>query len=315
MGRELQFISADSIIAKIHRDYGMEDLSDIDVIEWIGEALGFISPVSVYEEAVAFIEIKDHRGELPVGLYAIKQVARNNKWEKSKDTCGVTPAEIVVDKVETECKTSTTLDHPVLLDCRGRIIGDYEVAYYRPYFDLQYEYNNWIQSKCYNKFTPVRLSNHSFFLTLVCEEDPTVYNNGNITDEYNINGDQIVTSFKEGQVAIAYYRTKLDPNTGYPMVPDDESARQAIGYYIAWRVSTRLFYLGKEGAESKMRESERQWIHYCNQFGNSQMAPFGIDQFENIKDIKNQFLPQKNNYYGFFGKLTRPQNINTYASR
>lgn len=314
MGRKLRFRTVDSIIAKVQRDYGMEDLSDMDIIEWIGEALEAISPISVYEEAIAFIEIKNHRGDLPVGIHAIKQIAKSNRWQKEDDSCKLTPAEVILDQAENTIKKGVPGEQmPLTLDCRGRIIGDYEVAYYRPYFDIRYEHSYWFSSKCYQDFSPVRLSSHNFFSSLVCEEDPGLYKNMNVTDEYSIQNDQIITSFKEGMVAVAFYRTMLDPKTGYPMVPDDISASQAISYYIAWRVTTRLFYLGKEGSENKMLQSEKQWVHYCNQFGNSQMLPYGIDQYENLKDISKQFLPQLNNYYGYFGKLTRPQMTNTYA--
>lgn len=319
MGRQLQFTSIDRVISKIYRDTGIEELPEQDVIEWIGEALEAISTVSVYEEAVAFITIKNHRGDLPTGLHSIIQVAKNNKWspEDSKDNCGVTPAEVILDcpckdkKTECGCGNKSPLKgyQPLVLDCHGGIIGDYELAYYRPYFDLQYEYHGWMNSSYYRQqYTPMRLSNHTFFNSLVCEEDPGIYTNTNSHDEYTINGDQILTSFKEGSIAIAYYRTLLDPETGYPMVPDDYSALQAIHYYVTWKYMSRMWYLGREGFGDKMQEAERQWIWYCNQFGNSQMMIYGIDQHENLKDLRHQLVPSKSKYYGYFGKLSKPQN-------
>lgn len=52
----------------------------------------------------------------------------------------------------------------------------------------------------------------------------TTYSN----DEYTVIQDQLRFSFKEGLVAVAYIRTKVDIETGYPMIPDDESAKAAL---------------------------------------------------------------------------------------
>lgn len=313
MGRELQYTSIDRIISKIYRDTGIESIPEEDLIEWIGEALESISTVSVYEEAVAFIEIKNHKGDLPNGIHSIIQIARNNKWVK-KENCNFSPAEIVLDcdcevKEKISCGCSNTSyfkgDKPFVLDCNGGILDDYEVAYYRPYFDLRYEYHGWTNSKYYQRnYSPMRLSNHTFFNTLVCQEDEQVYTSS-CTDEYTVNGDQIITSFEEGSIAVAYYRTRLDSTTGYPLVPDDYSALQAIKYYITWMYMSRMWYTGREGYGDKMQEAEKQWVWYCRQFSNSQMQIYGIDQHENLKNIRYQMLPQNNSYYGFFGKLGR----------
>ena len=67
MGRHLQYVSADRIIAKLYRDLGLEELNETDIIEQIGEALEAIGAITLYEEAVAFIEIENHQADLPNG--------------------------------------------------------------------------------------------------------------------------------------------------------------------------------------------------------------------------------------------------------
>lgn len=324
MGRKYQYTSMDRVLAKIYRDLGLEEISETDVVEWAGEALEAIGAITLYEEAVAFVEINNHNGDLPNGLHSIIQIARNNRWHKEeKNLC---PANIMLDCSTEEMEDCDSPNTPcgcgdtgmkyqdfVPLDCEGKIIGDYDVAYYRPYFDLQYEYHLWGNSHYYKEhYTPVRLANHSFFNTIVCkEEDPSqrVYHNANHgQDEYTIVGDKIRTSFKEGSIAIAYYRQKLDEDTGYPMIPDDVSVITAITYYITWKYMARLWYMGREGYTDKMQESERQWIWYCKQAGNKAMMLFGVDEFQNFTETRHQLLPTKNRYYGFFGKLGREGN-------
>ena len=103
MGRELQYTTLDRVLSKIYRDLGVEEISETDVVEWSGEALEFIGAITLYEEAVAFIEIENHQADLPNGLHSIIQVARNNKWVKStKDIC---PANVVLDCTTDEIKT------------------------------------------------------------------------------------------------------------------------------------------------------------------------------------------------------------------
>ena len=320
MGRQLNYVSADRIIAKLYRDLGLEDINETDVIEQVGEALEAIGAITLYEEAVAFIEIENHQADLPNGLHSIIQIARNNKWSKeSKET--LSPANILLD---CSCQEMENIDSPdtpcgcnngninppqgVPIDCNGKLLGDYEVAYYRPYFDLQYEYHLWGNSHYYKEhYTPVRLANHSFFNTIVCPEDQNWYTGGH-TDEYTIVGDKIRTSFKEGSIALAYYRQKVDEETGYPMIPDEYSIITAITMYVTMKHMARLWYMGREGYGDKYQKAEQDWQWYCKQAGNKALMPHGVDQFQNLTESRNQLLPSRNRYYGFFGKLGREGN-------
>ena len=153
MGRHLQYTTLDRIIAKLYRDLGLEEISETDIVEWSAEALEAIGAITLYEEAVAFIEIENHQADLPNGLHSIIQVARNNLWTK-KEKQELCPANIILDCTTQEMENIDSDSTPcgcgdtgmsyqdfIPLDCEGKIIGDYEVAYYRPYFDLQYEYH------------------------------------------------------------------------------------------------------------------------------------------------------------------------------
>lgn len=303
MPKKLNYVSTDTIMSKLYRDLGLEEISERDVVEMIGEALEFISVASVYEEAIAFVEVVDHQIDIPNGLHSIIQIARNNSWSASnKISC--TPANVLLDTVTEEIPniTEPCSNCPVPLDCNGEPITGYDVAYYRPYFDLQYEYSGWTVSNYYKQtYTPVRLSNHVFFNTLVCEED-TIYAS-DLDDEYTIVEDKIRFSFKEGSVAIAYYRQKIDENTGYPMIPDDISAITAITYYITWKYMQRLWYSGREGYSDKMQQAEKQWVWYVKQFQNSRKMPYGVDEFQNLLEGSQHLIPKTNRYYGFFGKI------------
>lgn len=302
MGRKFQYTTLDRIISKLYRDLGLEEISETDIVEWAGEALEAIGAIGLYEEAVAFITVENHQAILPTGLHSILQIAKDNKWEPNT----LTPANVLLDSSTLVEDLSLLPTFPgVIIDANGTPVTDYEIAYYRPYFDLQYEYSGWMASKLYQQYTPVRLANHSFFGTVVCKEIEGLYQS--CTDEYTLQNDIIKTSFKEGGIALAYYRQKVDETTGYPLIPDDISVITAITKYITFHYMSRLWYMGKEGYSDKMQKAEADWQWYCKQAGNAIMKPFGIDEHQNLLEQRYQLIPNRNKYYGFFGKLSRPE--------
>lgn len=309
MGRKFSYTTLDRVLSKVYRDLGMEEISETDVIEWAGEALEGIGAISLYEEAVAFAEVKGHHADLPTRLHSIIQIARNNRWIKEeKESC--TPAQLIEEVTEESpnvencgCNTSS------ILDCNGNSIFGQEINYYRPYYDLQWEYSGWMNTSFFRrKYTPVRLANHSFFNTIVCNEDPELYNSA--VDEYTIVGNRLRFSFEEGYVAIAYYRQVLDKETGYPMIPDDYSVITAITMYITMKYMGRMWYMGREGYADKFQKAEQDWQWYCKQAGNSITALYGEDEHEDFMKGRYNLIPNRNKYSGYFGKLGQAGSIN-----
>jgi hypothetical protein len=312
MNQRFQYVTVDTILSKYLRDFRGVELNEDEAIEWIGEALGFMQMASASEEAIAFLEVKNYQAALPNGLHYIIQVAKSNSWASTEpETC--TPEVIVQDLVPVTdpdplaCYGGWT-SNLVAVDAKGDLIGDQEIAYYRPYFDLQYEYLGWAQSKLFRtKFTPVRLANHTFFNTLVCQTDENagLYGESNTTgkDEYTIVGDQLRFSFQEGYVAVAYLRQRVDHETGYPMVPDDESAKAAITYYLGWKTKEREAWNHREGAMQLAQVAEARWLKYIKQFKNKAKMPWGTDDYEDLMEQSNYLIPRTKRYYGFFGKL------------
>ena len=292
------YIPVDRIFTKLRRDYSLE-LPEGDVIEWVGEALEAIQTSKEYEEAVAFIEVKNYICQLPTYTRAIIQIARDMDWSPS------TRDELCPSKVIAEKTVESGASVPVPLDCHGSPITDYEVAYYRPYFDIQYKFSVWGNSSWYNRqYVPVRLEDNSLYNTLVCK-----LNDGNNVlgnDTYRLIGGvnkALRFSFKEGSIAVSFTRQRLDEVTGYPLIPDGNSHIEAICCYIMWRVSKRDFYNGRAGADARMVKAEEQWHWYCGQAKNKARIPSGIDEHQNIANSSNYLLPRRNLYDNFFGNL------------
>ena len=315
---ELQFTTVDRVLAKFNRDLRGTDINESDAIEWIGEALDAMKLPQVQEHAVAFIEVKDHHADLPHGFHMISQINKYRNW--SPDVKSTLCIPTIMKEVEEDdaCKTScdthpaNKAGYPIPLDCDGRMIGDYEVAYYRPFFDLQWEYKFWSDSSfCQNNFTPVRLSNNLYFNSLVCKEKDRHDIYKNCGDEYTIVGTtekRLRFSFREGFVAVSYLRNSLDPNTGYPLVPDNYSYMNAITYYLKWKIAEWYDWNGREGFARKAQDNERKWLKYKKQGTNYMKMPKSLDQYQNLLDQSHHMIPRRNLYYGYFGNLNKAEN-------
>jgi len=291
MAKELQWVPIDRVISKLYRDLGLEEISETDIVEWSGEALEAIGVINLYEEAVTFAEVKNHKVEIPCGLHSVIQIARDNS------TCND------IQVIKKELVESISTYDPKVFDCSTFMLP-IEQTYYKPNFDLKGEYDGWSNSTFYKRYSPIRKSTHTFFNTIGSGSE--IYDSfGN--DEYNIIQDQIRFSFKEGIVAIAYHRTMTDSDTGYPLIPDDYSVTTAITMYVTMKYMGRLWYLGREGYADKFQKAEQDWHWYCKQAGNTLMAPYGEDDFQNILEGRKQMIPRHNKYYGFFGNLGRNQ--------
>lgn len=299
-----KYTSVESVLAKVVRDYAGE-VNEADAIEMMAEVLDAVQAKRDYEEAVAFVEVKNYKCAAPNGMLNLIQIARNHCFETDPTTACATTT------VTTEEAEGYT---PVALDCNGTPINGYEIAYYRPYYDLIYEYEGWTRSSIYyNCYSPVRLSNHSFFNSVVCTEtrDDVKQLYQSSRDEYTFQDPYFVFNFKEGFVAIAYLRAKLD-DRGYPMIPDNRETREAILQYIRYKNATKKLDMNPADASLRIyqEKTEKDWHWQCMQAKNRNRLPSSLDDFQDILEQRSYLLPQQHRYYGFFGRLNTPESRN-----
>lgn len=307
----MRYVELGNILSKVNRDTALE-VAEADVVEWAGEALGLIGAFTQYEQAVAFAEVSNHQAMLPAGLVNIIQIARSNCQDTGKNVCA---KDVVPEPQEEEEKW------PVPIDCNGQPVADYDLAYYRPYFDLIYEYEGWAGSTLYrNCYSPVRLADHSFFNSVVLDQGKGLYDGSR--DEYTIVDPYLRFSFREGLVAIAYTKPRLGPN-GWPMVPDIESYREAIVRFVRYKMALRKFDMEISNASLRyLEKAESDWQWYCKQAGNVAMMPKGEDDMQDLLEQKSYMLPRQHRYYGFFGRMNQMErrywnydsNINLFRS-
>ena len=308
---ELQYTTVNRIIAKLHRDISGTDMNESNLIEWIGEALEFLKVPQIQDQAIAFIEVKNHHAEIPKGFQMVLQIARNNYWEEKK----CSPCEIIKDinqESENECVECNTCKEILVTNCNGFILDGQDIVDYKPQFDLKLNYQYWKNSSYYKRqYTPVRLANHTLFNSIVCKEkvDDCI----GCIDEYTIVGttEKIIRcSFENGQIAMSYLKNAIDEETGYPLVPDQISYITAISYYIKWKIAEWYSWSGRDGFEQKADKAQQNWTHYVKQAKNWAKMPKSIDDYQDLLEQTHYLIPNHKKYYGFFGNLGKSQELN-----
>ena len=312
---KFNFTSVDRVLSKLHRE--VSQVEELDAIEWIGEALEFLQVKESADEALCFMKVKNYETEMPEYLLNIIQIARYNNYEEKQDYNEETQEEeeIVSDTQEENC-----LDTNNPLDCEtgSPLFGGHNpLNDYYPNYNINYQ--TWITSDfCVNNFSVVRLANHSFFNSVVCPEkdlyepqlhhDETFYQYPETIDEYTIIGTvdrKLRFSFKEGYIAIAYMRTAVDEETGYPLIPDEISYITAITYYLKWKLAEVEFDSQREGSLQRSQVYEQKWLKYARQAKNNAKMPKTVDDYQNLLEASHYLIPRHDRYYNYFGKLGR----------
>jgi len=300
----IQYQSVKRVLARIHSDVAIEGLQEDDMLEWIGEALDDMLAPSDMQNTVSFIEVRDHQCMIPQNLHSIIQIAKNNCYG-SVDSVVDTPESDLPEAIETDSKY--IVKFPKILDCKGNVLGEYKLAYYteRDYTHLS-DFNVWqdspVQKRCY---VPIRLSNHTFFNTVVCKEDNWDDMYSSCTDEYTVQSPYLVFSFREGVIALSY-NTLMTDEDGFPMIPDHASYTRALIAYVRYKMTMRMFDQNMRSG-NQVGKAESDWHWYVGQARIHSLSLKSVDERENMKNQRSYLLPRQHRYFGFFGGMGHPE--------
>lgn len=284
----MEYTSVERVLGKFHRDLQGTEVSETNLIEWIGEALGFLQVYQIQEEAVAFLEVENYEAELPPYFNAVIQIAKRSGGVIDKCTPPIEEEGYTPIQCEKEC------EDPCKKSCKEEGLT---------YLNTKWTYPSWVNSSYYEReYSPIRLSNHSYAHACIRNKDE-VYQH--CTEEYSIVGTtfrKLRFSFKEGLVALSYIRSAIDKETGYPLIPDDVSYMAAITYYLKWKLSEWYQWNGREGFQSLPMDMERKWLKYARQAKNKAKIPKTIDEYQNMLE-QTHSLPNPYKYNNFFGQI------------
>jgi hypothetical protein len=132
---------------------------------------------------------------------------------------------------------------------------------------------------------PVRLSSNTFH---TANDNPNLHQN--VSEKgftYSINGDYIITNFKEGEVELAVTKFPVD-DKGFPLIPNAVEYKMALENYLLERIGYKL-YLKDRITRDKYEEMKTQKMFYmgvAESFGQTPSA----EQMELIKNVMVRLL-------------------------
>lgn len=283
----MKYCSVYRILLSVNRELGDIPFSETDLVEWIGEAMEFLNVLPILEESVKFLKVKDNKATLPKGLVHILQLA---KLEKE-----IVLTQFLERNIKTVDRDPCETDYK--LDCTDN--------------SFIWEYRSWIKSDIRTSgFSPIRLSNHSFFKSLVCKENDYDKLYHSCDHEYSIlkgESPELLFSFKDGIVALSYVRLLTDSETGYPLVPDQADFISAVQYYLKWKISEAMTWRGKEGYQQLLQYARGEWLRYAKQAKNWAKMPKSVDEWQNLMEQQYNMIPDIKAYYKGFSDLTKRQ--------
>jgi hypothetical protein len=301
----LTYTSVYNIIARLYRDVDSEMINESDIIEWIGDALDHIGSVEYTQLSTAFVEVENFKCDVPDGCVDVLQIVKRNgktpdSIQEVLDECDCLDLDNKPQQQEEQDKGERldSCGQPVILDCNGMPIEDYELAYYRPYFDYVYWYFDPRRTYYNGEWSIVRLAQHNFFHSVRTNPKLKLHENKGL-DEYNIVDNVMHFSFDKGYVAISYYKRVYDKD-GYPMIPDEVSILSAITEYCKYKMFQKLWYKGRDGMKDKWEVAENNYQWYTRQ-AKSKAKQLNAEQLNQLTNYMTTLLP-RNNYWNQLNK-------------
>lgn len=299
-----RMISSNIVIAKVIADLQLQE-SDIritDIREWCMEAILKIGAIQQYEHKVAILPIECHQVALPCDLYKLGQVAfsfcNGGGWlpmrkatssfgvfhdrECSNEPCMLIPDTAMFPLVKNMFNLNT--DREAL----DKLNEDTNLRQ-----TLSILLNQWTVGTVNGKFVP----------GVVDHRDGTMFSN---ELQYTTKPGYINTCMPRGFVKISYYAIYTDEDS-MPMIPDLESYKEAI----YWYVTMKLMYPKKlkgQISQGDYYDIRNSYNFYRKQAYAEAMMPT-VDDLETISNIYTKLYPEINDHNMFFSTSGDEQNI------
>lgn len=299
-----RMISSASVVAKVIADLDLKEdqIRITDIREWIMEGILKIGAIQQYEHKVAILPIECHQVALPCDLYKLGQVAfsfcNGGGWlpmrkatssfgvfhdrECSNEPCMLIPDTTMFPLVKNMFNLNT--DREAL----DKLNEDTNLRQ-----TLSILLNQWTVGTVNGKFVP----------GVVDHRDGTMFSN---ELQYTTKPGYINTCMPRGFVKISYYAIYTDEDS-MPMIPDLESYKEAI----YWYVTMKLMYPKKlkgQISQGDYYDIRNSYNFYRKQAYAEAMLPT-VDDLETISNIYTKLYPEINDHNIFFSTSGDEQNI------
>lgn len=297
-------ISSASVVAKVIADLDLKEdqIRITDIREWIMEGILKIGAVQQYEHKVAILPIECHQVALPCDLYKLGQVAfsfcNGGGWlpmrkatssfgvfhdrECSNEPCMLIPDTAMFPLVKNMFNLNTEREALEKLNEDTNLRQTLSILL-----------NQWTVGTVNGKFVP----------GVVDHRDGTMFSN---ELQYTTKPGYINTCMPRGFVKISYYAIYTDEDS-MPMIPDLESYKEAI----YWYVTMKLMYPKKlkgQISQGDYYDIRNSYNFYRKQAYAEAMMPT-VDDLETISNIYTKLYPEINDHSMFFSTSGDEQNI------
>ena len=251
-----------------------------------------IGAIQQYEHKVAVLPVNCHQAALPCDLYKLGQVAfsfqNNGGWlpmRKATSSFGV--------------QHDTCIDRPCMLIPDAGLIplvkNMFNLVSDREALDKLNSDSNMRNtlSALVNQYTVASPANR-YVNGKYAHTDTTMYS---CDLQYMTKPGYIMTNIPNGFVKIEYYAIFTD-SEGMPMIPDMESYKEAL----LWYVTLKLMYPKKlkgQISQQDYMEMKTSWNYYCKQAYGEAMMP-STDELESIKNTWHKLYPEFDDHDTFF---------------
>ena len=290
-----RMISSASVVAKVIADLDLreDEIRITDIREWIMESILKIGAIQQFEHKVEILPIECHQVSLPCDLYKLDQVAYsyccNSGWlpmRKSTSSFGVSHDNQCCSKA---CMLVQDAAMFPLVKNMFNLTNDREAL------DKLNEDNNLREtlSVLINQNT-VPTANGRYLGNRIGHKDGTMYS---YDSQYMTKPGYVMTNVPRGYIKISYYAIYTDEDS-MPMIPDLESYKEAI----YWYVTMKLMYPKKlkgQISQGDYYDIRNSYNFYRKQAYAEAMMP-GPDEIESIKNTYHKLYPEMNDHDTFF---------------
>lgn len=290
-----RMISSASVVAKVIADLDLreDEIRITDIREWIMESILKIGAIQQFEHKVEILPIECHQVSLPCDLYKLDQVAYsyccNGGWlpmRKATSSFGVSHDNQCCSKA---CMLVQDAAMFPLVKNMFNLTNDREAL------DKLNEDNNLREtlSALINQNT-VPTANGRYLSNRIGHKDGTMYS---YDLQYMTKPGYIMTNVPRGYIKISYYAIYTDEDS-MPMIPDLESYKEAI----YWYVTMKLMYPKKlkgQISQGDYYDIRNSYNFYRKQAYAEAMMPT-VDDLENVKNTWHELYPEMNDHDTFF---------------
>ena len=287
-----------NISERVLRIIDADNYDDSDAQVFIADALNLIGVHHAYEPKKCFIDIEQHRGELPKDITYMIAV-RGNSYKNGITSHTIASTEIPQTNITTDLTGngnpntvlgSGTFAGQTYLDTNSENTYEWDGS---TWIFLQSTRNPMASGKVVSKdyitsLYPMRYNGASFHYTYYCDSD--IVNNkvpSSCNMTYTLASNHIFTSFDSGIVEIAYRAIPISEK-GEPLIPNNRTVQLALEAYVIERIGYKLLIRGKidSGVYQKMQQ-ERDWYMGA---ATSDLSTPSPDEMESIANVWQSFF-------------------------